>query len=324
MEGQLEGGMDKGKKEEPLDPIMMRDNQIKRIMVIYRKTCNGVPYQYKVNTKKRVIVAREGLASDEEEVEDLQDVEQIEEIIRTTYERKTRGPRVGREGNNPIHTNVSVEPINPCVTNTPKRTPPFRQPKFRRRKTAKSKFTQGTTTGGASLGSTSQLYTPCGGSSSAFRMAGNDPTIRLPEFKGEASEDTKKHLFICEKIWEEKQITDEDTKLPKLPITLRDHALDWYISLATKHPPGTTRMIVDINKLLINEFQKPSSEDQFMNEMIEIRQNPGESVWEIDQIFKRLKGKLKYIMADMKYRHLFVNSLLPHLKYPLRQHKFQT
>jgi hypothetical protein len=36
---------------------------------------NGVPYQYKVNTKKRVLATREGLASDEEEVEDLWTVE---------------------------------------------------------------------------------------------------------------------------------------------------------------------------------------------------------------------------------------------------------
>jgi hypothetical protein len=42
-----------------------------------------------------------------------------------------------------------------------------------------------------------------------------------------------------------------------------------------------------------------------MNEMIEIRQKPGESVWEIDQRFKRLKGKLKYLMIDMQHRHLF-------------------
>jgi hypothetical protein len=28
-------------------------------------------------------------------------------------------------------------------------------------------------------------------------------------------------------------------------------------------------------------------------------------------------------MTKMKHRHLFVNSLLPHLKYPLRQKKFQ-
>jgi hypothetical protein len=61
-----------------------------------------------------------------------------------------------------------------------------------------------------------------------------------------------------------------------------------------------------------------------MNEMIEIRKKLGESVCKIDQRFKRLKGKLKYAITDMQHRHLFVNSLLPHLKYPLRKHKFQT
>jgi hypothetical protein len=29
-------------------------------------------------------------------------------------------------------------------------------------------------------------------------------------------------------------------------------------------------------------------------------------------------------MIDMQHRNLFVNSLLPHLKYPLRQHEFQS
>jgi hypothetical protein len=78
-------------------------------------------------------------------------------------------------------------------------------------------------------------------------------------------------LFICEKIWEEKKITDEDTKLTQLAITLRDHELDWYMILDTNSAPGTTRTLVDIKNLLINEFQKPSLEDQYMNEMIEIR-----------------------------------------------------
>jgi hypothetical protein len=35
-------------------------------------------------------------------------------------------------------------------------------------------------------------------------MEGHDPTIRLPKVKGEELEDPKKHLFICENIWEEK------------------------------------------------------------------------------------------------------------------------
>jgi hypothetical protein len=185
-----------------------------------------------------------------------------------------RGPRKGREGNNPIHINVNVEPIKPCATNTPKRTPLFRQPDFERRTTAGSTYTQGKTTGGSSSRNTSQVSTSRRGSSSSFRMAGHDPTIRLPEFKGEALEDLEKHLFICEKIWEEKQITYEDTKLAHLAITLRDSALDWYMSLATNNPPGTIKTIADIKKLMINEFQKPSSEDQYMNEMIKIRQKP--------------------------------------------------
>jgi hypothetical protein len=97
-------------------------------------------------------------------------VEKIEEILHSIYERKKRGLRAGIEGSNPIHINVSVEPINPCVTNTPKITPPFRQPNFERRKTIGSTSTQGTTNRGASSGSISQVYTVHGGSSSTFRM----------------------------------------------------------------------------------------------------------------------------------------------------------
>ena len=67
-----------------------------------------VPYQYKMNSKKRVIAMREGLESDEEEVEDLRVVEQIEEILCATYERKTRGPKMGGEDSHPFHINVSV------------------------------------------------------------------------------------------------------------------------------------------------------------------------------------------------------------------------
>jgi hypothetical protein len=119
-----------------------------------------------MNNKKRAIANREGLTSDEEEVEDLRDVEQIEEILHTIYERKTCGPRAGTKGITPIHVSVSVEPITPCATSTPERTPPFRQPNFSGRKTSGSTSKQGATTGGASSGSSSQVSTPRGGSSS--------------------------------------------------------------------------------------------------------------------------------------------------------------
>ena len=74
----MEGGEEKGKKDaEPLDPIMMDDDQIKWILALTERTHSGVPYQYKVITNKRVVAAREGLANAEEEVEDVQDVENI-------------------------------------------------------------------------------------------------------------------------------------------------------------------------------------------------------------------------------------------------------
>jgi hypothetical protein len=147
-----------------------------------------------------------------------------------------------------------VEPINSCATNTPERTPSFRQPNFSGRNKTRSTYTHGAKNGGASSGSISQGSTLHRGSISPLRMEGHDPTIRLLEFKGEASEDPEKHLFICEKIWEAKKIIDEDTKLAHLSITLRDRTLDWCMILAANSPPGTTRMIVDIKKLLINEF----------------------------------------------------------------------
>jgi hypothetical protein len=72
----MEGGKDKEKKEEePLDLISMDDDQLKWILASSGTTRSGAPYQYKINTKKRDIAEREGLASDEEEVEDLRAVD---------------------------------------------------------------------------------------------------------------------------------------------------------------------------------------------------------------------------------------------------------
>jgi hypothetical protein len=110
-----------------------------------------------------------------------------------------------------------------------------------------------------------------GGSKTNFTMAGQDPTIRLPEYRGDGSDDLEKHLFIYEKIWVAKQITYEDTKVAQLEITFRDCTLKWYMGLATNNPMGAPTIVEEVKKKLIYEFQKPNSEDQFMNEMIEIK-----------------------------------------------------
>jgi hypothetical protein len=57
--------IDKRKKKEAMDPIMMEEDHIKNIMEKVGKTRSELPYQYKMNNEKRAIVDREGLASDE-------------------------------------------------------------------------------------------------------------------------------------------------------------------------------------------------------------------------------------------------------------------
>jgi hypothetical protein len=86
--GRMEGEMEKGNKEA-MEPIMMEEDQIKNILETTKNMRIGLPYQYKKNNKKRVIIDREGLTSDEEEVKDFWDMEHIEEILLSTYERKT-------------------------------------------------------------------------------------------------------------------------------------------------------------------------------------------------------------------------------------------
>jgi hypothetical protein len=67
----MERALERGQKKEEMDPIMMDEEQTKEIMDRAGVTHSGRPYQYKINSKKREVAEREGLDSDEEEVEDL-------------------------------------------------------------------------------------------------------------------------------------------------------------------------------------------------------------------------------------------------------------
>jgi hypothetical protein len=86
-----------------MDPIMMDEEQTREIIRKERVACSGKPYQYKINKKNREVAEREGLDSDEEEVEDLHVTRKIEEILCATYDRKTRGQGFDITGGSPFH-----------------------------------------------------------------------------------------------------------------------------------------------------------------------------------------------------------------------------
>jgi hypothetical protein len=98
----MDRDLERGQKKEAMEPIVMDEEQTREIMERAGEMYNRRPYQYKKNSKNRAVSKREGLGSDEEEVEDLCAVGQIEEILRTTYERKTRGQGSNTEEGSPF------------------------------------------------------------------------------------------------------------------------------------------------------------------------------------------------------------------------------
>ena len=117
------------------------------------------------------------MESDEEEVEDLCAMEQIEEILRATYDRKTKGHGFDAEEGTPFQIRISVEPTTPCVTKTSERKEYFRQPTITGRRSKIGQGTNGNLSVSMSSCSSSQLYTPHGGSTTNFTMVGAYPTI---------------------------------------------------------------------------------------------------------------------------------------------------
>jgi hypothetical protein len=84
-------------------------------------THGGIPYQYNLNRKKRAAVKREGLESDEEEVDYLCAIEHIEEILCATYEINTRGEGYNEEVGTPVQIRINVEPTTPCTNTSSKK-----------------------------------------------------------------------------------------------------------------------------------------------------------------------------------------------------------
>jgi hypothetical protein len=141
-------------------------------------------------------------------------------------------------------------------------------------------------------------------------MAGIDNTLRMPEFQGAGSEDPEKHLFVCDMIWTAKNVQDEATKIVQLAMTFRGHALLWYMKYQTTTPAGQSRTLEEIGQALLKEFQKPKSESQYITEMKEIKKVQNETVWDYDQRFKYVMGRLTFQIPDEQHREWFIAGLL--------------
>ena len=60
-------------------------------------------------------------------------------------------------------------------------------------------------------------------------------------------------------------------------------------------PMGTCAKILDeVRKGIIEEFGKPKYEAQYITNLKEIKQFPNESIWDFDQRFNTLMGRVSF------------------------------
>ena len=55
--------------------------------------------------------------------------------------------------------------------------------------------------------------------------------MRLPIFRGDGFEDLDQHWFLCEAIWNIKNVIDDTVKRTQFNTTLKYRTLIWYMKL---------------------------------------------------------------------------------------------
>ena len=117
-------------------------------------------------------------------------------------------------------------------------------------------------------------------------MAHVNDDITLSVFRGTGSEDLEQFWFLCKALWTTKNIMDQNTRTAQLVTSFRDRDLTWFMKFSSTQ----NYALVDIKKSMIKEFKKHKSESQSINELKEIQQKRGESVWDFDQRFEGSVG----------------------------------
>lgn len=53
--------------------------------------------------------------------------------------------------------------------------------------------------------------------------------MKLLVFKETGLEEPEQHWFLCEVVWNVKQVIDDDIKMAQLTTTFRDRVLNWFM-----------------------------------------------------------------------------------------------
>ena len=113
-------------------------------------------------------------------------------------------------------------------------------------------------------------------------------SIHIPTYEGE--EDPIQHWFICERMWDAANVTDDDKKIAQFVGALRKGALTLYMNFTENQ--ARTKDEIKTNFL---SFFKTKDVSHLANQKLkDIKQIPREIVWEYDKRFKDLLSQFHY------------------------------
>ena len=139
-------------------------------------------------------------------------------------------------------------------------------------------------------------------------------SVHIPIYEGE--EDLRQHWFICERMWDAADVTDENRQIIQFASTLRKRALTWYMNFTESQ----NRSKVEIKANFLAFFKMEDVAHLVAQKLKDIKQRLGESIREYD---KRFKDLLSQIPANIDANLLvqwYVARLLHHVRAPPRMH----
>jgi hypothetical protein len=103
--------------------------------------------------------------------------------------------------------------------------------------------------------------------------------------------------------------------------TFIGHGIVWYTKLYSIIRIRQAITLEEIKQALLKEFKNPKSKSQYMTELKEIKKVQRESLWDFDQRFKDVMGRITFHIPYRQYKEWFIVGLIPHIHEQLIQQK---
>ena len=142
--------------------------------------------------------------------------------------------------------------------------------------------------------------------------------VHIPTYEGE--EDPRQHGFVCERMWDAADVTNDDKKITQFVGAPRKRALTWYMNFTENQ----ARSKDEIKTSFLVFFKTKDVAHLGAQKLKDVKQVPRETVLEYDKRFKDLLSQISYNIDANILVQWYIVGLLHHLRDPLRMDDIKT